>query len=227
MLTKLADNISSQLKQCSNSVHLPDECSAYSDEVEVQCAAKNDVTASVSVAVDHTDVDNHVSVYVDHTDVDNHVSVNVDHTDVDSHESDHTDIDNHKSVTVDTPDSVLDEVQGAAMNDVTTSVSVAIDHTYADSHVSGNQMCAGSDFETSDSVNDPDYVPDDFDCSVSSDEDSSSSDEDECFMLSDEDSHVSGDELSSDEDAVETATNVKHTGSLTLLSKRQPKRGCK
>ena len=40
-----------------------------------------------------------------------------------------------------------------------------------------------SDFETSDSVNDADYVSDD--CSVSSDEDSSSSDEDECFMLSD------------------------------------------
>ena len=206
---------------------------------EVQDAAKTDVTASVAVAVDDSDVDNvsvnidrtdvdsHESVNIDHTDVDNHVSVYVDHTDVDSHESDHTDIDNQKSVTVDTPDSVLDEVQGAAMNDVTTSVSVAVDHTYVDSHVSGNQMCAGSDFETSDSVNDPDYVPDDFDCSVSNDEDSSSSDEDECFMLSDEDSHVSGDELSSDEDAVETATNVKHTGSLTLLSKRQPKRGCK
>jgi len=36
--------------------------------------------------------------------------------------------------------------------------------------------------------------------------------------------HVSGDELSSDEDAVETANNMKHTASLTLLSKMQPKK---
>ena len=176
MLTKLTNNISSQLKQYSNPVHVPDECSAYSYEIEVQFA-ETDVTASVSAAVDDTDVDKHVSV------------------------------------TVDKPDSVLAEVQCAAITDLTALVSVAIDDT---------DVVASSD-----SVGDPDYMPGDSDCSMYSDEDSMSSDEDECFMSSDEDFCVSDDdELRSDED-VETTTNVKHTQSLTVLSKRPPKRGCK
>ena len=89
------------------------------------------------------------------------------------------------------------EVQCAAITDLTALVSVAIDDTNV--------------VASSDSGDDPDYMPGDSDSSMYSDEDSMSSDEDECFMSSDEDFCVSDDdELRGDED-VETTTSVKHT----------------
>ena len=102
---------------------------------------------------------------------------------------------------------------------------------------SGCQKFVSSNIESSDSVGDPVYVPDD--CSMSGDEEQCATN-DTPAISADGGKLVPIVSRQTEVDAVKTVmidseehsqkplrSGMKHTGSLTLLSKRQPRTGCK